>query len=309
VLVETPETVEIDEREQGPLRGTIGVRRSYEWPAAQPPVPERRAPEGTSEKAGGSSAASTYDVPIETTLELRAGEPFVRVRIWFDNPAEDQRVRVHLPLPRTADRTYAEGQYAVVERAPDAEGGYGEVPLPTYPASSFVAAGGLAVLLEHVTEYELLEGRELALTVLRSTGWISRNEHPYREEPAGPEIAIPAAQMRGAWTVSFALYPCAGDRPGPDVLEQAEHYRLPFLTLAGSGARGPLREREGPSVDGDGVVLAALRRRGASLEARVVNETPEPRRVLVAGIGLDLRPWEIRTLDLAYDTPASSADT
>ncbi len=88
----------------------------------------------------------------------------------------------------TRSHSYAEGQYAVVERGLVAEGGHGEMPLPTFPASSFVSAGGVALLLEHVSEYELLEGRELALTVLRSTGWISRNTNPYREEPAGPEL-------------------------------------------------------------------------------------------------------------------------
>jgi alpha-mannosidase len=209
---------------------------------------------------------------------------------------------VHLPLPRATDRSYAEGQYAVVERPPVAEGGHGEVPLPTYPAASFAAAGGLAVLLDHVSEYELLEGRELALTVLRSTGWISRNQHPYREDPAGPELEIPDAQMRGPWAFSFALYPYEGERPGPDVLEQAERYRLPFLAFAGAGERGAaLRQREGPAIGGEGVVLAALRRSGEKLEARIVNETDEPRSVLVASETIDLRPWEIRTLDVEQD--------
>ena len=120
------------------------------------------------------------------------------------------------------------------------------MPLPTFPASSFVSAGGVALLLEHVSEYELLEGRELALTVLRSTGWISRNTNPYREEPAGPELAIPAAQMRGRHSFSFAIYPHEGVQPGPDVLEQAERYRLPFLTAAGAGrARASSRKPRG----------------------------------------------------------------
>jgi alpha-mannosidase len=280
VLVSEPESVEVQTGETGPLRGTVSITRTYRWPP-------------------------DHLVPVRTDVELRAAEPFVRVRISFLNPAEDQRIRVHLPLPRTADRSYAEGQYAVVERPPVAEGGYGEVPLPTYPAGSFAAAGGLAVLLEHVSEYELLDGRELALTVLRSTGWISRNQHPYREDPAGPELAIPDAQLRGPWSFAFALYPYEGERPGPDVLEQAERYRLPFLTFAGAAESGALQEREGPALEGEGVVLAALRRRGEQLEARIVNETDEPRSALVAGEAHELRPWEIRTLALAREAAAA----
>jgi mannosylglycerate hydrolase len=272
-LVSEPETVDVQSGHRGPLRGRIAIMRTYSW--------------------------SGHVVPVETQLELRAGETFVRVRVSFDNAAEDHRVRVHLPLPRAADRSYAEGQYAVVERAPFAEGGYGEVPLPTYPASSFAAAGGLAVLLEHVSEYELLDDRELALTVLRSTGWISRNQHPYREDPAGPEIEIPDAQMRGPWAFSFALYPYEGERPGPDVLEQAERYRLPFLSFVGAGEGLQLEERAGPSIGGEGVVLTALRRRGDELEARIVNETDEKRSAVVGSATVELRPWEIRTLRLA----------
>lgn len=266
VLVDRPDSVRVEWLERGPVRASLVVRRTYTWPP-------------------------DHVVEVETHVELRAGEPFVRIRVAVDNPADDQRVRVHVPLPQHASHSYAEGQYAVVERGLVAEGGHGELPLPTFPASSFVSAGGVALLLEHVSEYELLEGRELALTVLRSTGWISRNTNPYREEPAGPELAIPDAQMRGRHSFSFAIYPHQGVQPGPDVLEQAERYRLPFLTAVGAGEPGELTQAEGLTLDGEGVVLTALRPN----EARVANETPEPRTVRLGGETLELRPWEIRT--------------
>jgi alpha-mannosidase len=273
VLVDRPDSVRVEWLESGPLRASVVVRRTYGWP------PDHVA-----------------DVAMH--VELRADEPFVRVRVTFDNPADDQRVRLHVPLRQQASHSYAEGQYAVVRRGLVAEGGHGEVPLPTFPASSFVSAGGVAVLLDHVSEYELLDGRELALTVLRSTGWISRNTNPYREEPAGPELAIPEAQLRGSRTFSFALYPHEGGRPGPDVLEQAERYRLPFLTVAGAGDPGELEQSEGIVLEGAGVVLTGLRRTGDVLEARVANETGELAAARLGEERLELRPWEIRTVPL-----------
>ena len=170
------------------------------------------------------------------------------------------------------------------------------MPLPTFPASSFVSAGGVALLLEHVSEYEVLEGRELALTILRSTGWISRNTNPHREEPAGPELPIPDAQMRGRHSFSFAIYPHGGVRPGPDVLEQAERYRLPFLTAEGAGDTVELAEAEGIVLEGAGIVLTALRHTGDGLEARVANETAEPAAAQLGEEQFELRPWEIRTV-------------
>jgi alpha-mannosidase len=228
-------------------------------------------------------------VETQTRFEQRADEPFVRVRIEFDNPCDDQRVRVHVPLREPADRSYAEGQFGIVERGLEPEGGYGEVAIPTYPASAFVAAGGIALLLDHVTEYEVV-GNELALTVLRSTGLISRIHHPWREDPAGPALPIPAAQMRGAQSFAFAYLPS-----DEALLEQAERYRHPFMTAHGTAEDGDLRSRTGPVLEsGPNVVLTAYQ----PGRARIVNEGPDPQAVCFAGQQLELRPWEIRTISL-----------
>ena len=271
-LVDTPDEVRIEQVAAGPVRGDLRIIRSYRW----------------------------QDVPLEvaTAVELRAGEPFSRIRVSFDNPCDDHRLRFHVPLPERAATSAAEGQFAVVERGLEAEGGYGEVPLPTFPAYGFVDAGGIAVLLDHVMEYELVDGgRELALTLLRSIGLISRSTHPYRDDPAGPEVAIPAAQCRGPWSVGFALFPHAGAWHEADVLAQLERYRHPFLTVRGTG-EGDLREESGPELRGAGVVLSSLRRRSGGLEARLACEHVAPVNGAFGEKPLDLRPWEIRTIDL-----------
>jgi alpha-mannosidase len=148
------------------------------------------------------------------------------------------------------------------------------------------------VLLDHVVEYELVdEGRELALTLLRSVGLISRNVHPYRENPAGPELPVPNAQLHGPWSVGFAVYPSLDDP-----LAAMEHYQHDFLIAGGRNDRDSrLREQAGLELAGHGVLLSALRRRGPGLEARIVNESPRPRTATLAGQALELRPWEIRS--------------
>ena len=269
-VVETPERTGVECTAGGPLRGELAIVRQYDW---------------------------GLPVEVKTLVELRAGEPFCRVRLSFDNPNGDHRLRFHIPLAGTVDSSAAEGQFAVVERGLEAEGGFGEYPLPTFPAYGFVAAGGLAVLLDHVMEYEVVDGRELALTLLRSIGVISKSAHAYRESPAGPELEIPDAQCRGAWSIGFALFPHEGEWHEANVLAQLERYRHPFLTAGATGTEDP-REHAGPELRGPGVVLSSLRRRNDALEARVACEHPEPVRATFGEAELSLRAWEVRSVEV-----------
>jgi mannosylglycerate hydrolase len=265
LVVDEPLEERFETVAKGPLRAVAVLHRTYEWDGRR--------------------------VETQTRFEQRAGEPFVRIRIDFDNPSDDQRVRVHVPLREPADCSHAEGQFAVVERHLQPEGGYGEVPLPTYPAHGFVTAGGVALLLDHASEYEVVDGRELALTVLRSTGLISRSDNPYREDPAGPELPIPAAQLRGPRSFSFAYY--GGATEAGVLLDQ---YRIPFITASGTGSVGALRAEGGPQLEG--AALSSLRRRDGRIEARVVNTSSAPRTFSFGSASGELRSWEIRALTL-----------
>jgi mannosylglycerate hydrolase len=265
VLTDEPIEQRLEPLEHGPIRRVDVLHRTYVWDERQ--------------------------VETRTRFEQRADESFIRITIAFDNQCDDQRVRAHVPLSEPADRSYAEGQFGIVERSLEPEGGYGEVAIPTYPASGFVAAGGIALLLDHVTEYEVA-GDELALTILRSTGLISRADNPWREDPAGPSVPIPAAQLHGAQSFSFAYCPAADD-----AVELAELYRHPFLTARGTASPegAELSTRGGPLLEGNAsVVLTAL----LPDRARIVNQSPEPQTVRFAGTALDLRPWEIGTVTL-----------
>jgi mannosylglycerate hydrolase len=276
VLVNEPDAVRCDPVLQGPVVGRLAIERAYRWQG--------------------------HPVDVVTSVELRAGEPFCRIEASFVNAVCDHRLRFHVPLAEPADASAAEGQFAVVERGLEAEGGHGEVPLATFPARGFVDAGGVAVLLQHVTEYELLEGRELALTLLRSIGVISRHDNPYRQVNAGPQVPLAAGQCRGPWCIGFALYPHVGSWDEAGVLEQMEAYQHPFVTALGTGELAAAPEGSGLEVRGDGVVLSSLRRRGESLEARLVCERPQPSTAVLRRAGdellVDLRPWEIRTVPL-----------
>ena len=275
-LVDAPTSVSVSNDLAGPVRGRVTVAREYGWPAGI-----------TSD--GASHGEEMVPTSVAMAVELRAAEPFVRIGLSFLNGSDDHRVRFHAPLPRPAAASHAEGQFAVVERGLIGEGGYREEPIPTFPAHGWVDAGGLAILLEHIGEYELTDGgREVALTVLRSTGLISRNANPYRLDPAGPEMAIPDAQMRGPWQMRFALFPHGGGWTDGGVARAAETYRHGLTWAHGTApadAWPPAGAGDvGLALSGDQVELTSLRRRpGGWLEARIVNLAPEARRAVLSG--------------------------
>ena len=136
-------------------------------------------------------------------MELRADDGVVRVTTTFVNPSGDHRLRVHLPLPEPARHSRAESAFTVVTRGLTAEGRADEFGLPTAPSQRFVTAGRLTAAHEGVCEYELVDiddegARTLALTVLRSTGMLSRLGMAYRPFPAGPLTPVEGLQMRGS---------------------------------------------------------------------------------------------------------------
>ena len=101
-LVGSPTACRVSTLEHGPLRGTVLVERRFDWPV------------GLAEDGGRSDG--TVSTAVITTVELRAGEAFVRLRVEFDNQSRDHRVRFHVPLPGPVGRSFAEGQFAIVER-------------------------------------------------------------------------------------------------------------------------------------------------------------------------------------------------
>jgi alpha-mannosidase len=305
VLLDAAREVQVRLLLAGPLRSAIEVSRTYDWPIGLD---------------GDGRSAQAVPTEVVTRVELRSGEPFARLEVRFENRSDDHRVRFAIPLARPADRSFAEGQLAVVERpAASVEAGHGEVPLPTHPARSFVDAGGAAVLAQHIVEYELgagAGGDELRITLLRATGLISRNDNPYREDPAGPQIEIPDAQMRGRWAIAFAVMPHGGGWHAGAVTEAAEAYRHDLLVAPGSAAADLLLPTGAAGIEIVGGAMSALLRVGDELELRVLRQAPDDGEVIVRGPfasarevdllgrdrgGLDTRPGELRLAMCAWE--------
>jgi hypothetical protein len=288
-LVDAPweVTVRIDER--GPVRARARITARYAWPDHV--------------EAHSQARVGEHLVDVETEVELRADEPTVRVSTTFVNPSGDHRVRVHHPLLEPAAESHAESAFTVVTRGLTAEGRADEYGLPTAPANRFVTAGRLTVVHEGVCEYELIDiedgaAHTVALTILRSTGMLSRLGMAYRPFPAGPMTPVEGLQMRGKRiTLRYALaLDCA------DPYRFADDVLLPLEVAAslGGGARPPT----GTELSIEGAEVSALHRVGGVLEARVYNSRSEPTVVSFPGRSgwlVDLRGYPRRRFEGSFE--------
>jgi alpha-mannosidase/mannosylglycerate hydrolase len=178
--------------------------------------------------------------------------------------------------------------FEVVERPLLSEGGT-ETPSPTWPARGAVLAGDVAVCMEGVFEYEVLaEPPEVAVTLLRCVGTISRPQLATRAWAAGPDIPTPEAQMIGEHRVTLTLH--RGLRPDelPAAWERG-HLAMPAVQAPGGGdlpQRGSLLEVEDAE-------LSAVRKVDGRTQVRIWNPSGERRPARVAGREVDLGPAQI----------------
>ncbi len=114
-----PTRVDVTSLETGPVRARLELKRRF--------------------RVAGREGSEEAD--FTTVLELRAGEPMVRVTTSFTNTWTDHRLRAWFPLPQAADHTVAECAFGLTSRRSTAEGGPHEWAVPAYPSRRFVQAG------------------------------------------------------------------------------------------------------------------------------------------------------------------------
>ena len=288
-VVDRPESVQIDVLERGPVRARLRITAAYTWPAHAI----------GDERSCSQRSDTTVTTEVRTTLELRTGETFLRVRVELDNQARDHRLRAHFPLPAPVDGSSAECAFAVVQRGLTAEGGPHEFGLPTFVSRRFVDASasgeedlgtGLALVHDGLLEYEVVnDGRELALTLLRATGYLSRSEIALRPNPAGPLDPLHGPQLQGPLAVEYAVVLHRGDWRAAALYDIADEVLVPLDRVRGGGWDGASRPPTGTRLTVDGARVSAVTRAaaGAPLTVRVFNASSEPS---VARVAVDGEP-------------------
>jgi alpha-mannosidase len=185
------------------------------------------------------------DLPITTRVSLSPGVRRVDVQTTVDNSAADHRLRVLFPVPVAVDTFDVEGHFDVVTRPLDLPADtedWVEQPAATHPQCGWARVSdgtvGLMIANRGLPEIEAVRterGTKLALTLLRSVGWLSRADLSVRRGHAGPGLPTPEAQCIGEHTFEYALIPLGGAWTG--AADQAQAFGAPLRAVP-TGAHG-----------------------------------------------------------------------
>jgi len=195
--------------EQGSVQQTMTLELELNTPAMLAP-------------AGKSRSKKQVRIPIVTTITLANAIPRLDIRTTLDNNARDHRLRVHFPAPFTTSTSIHDGHFEVVERKiglPAYDDTWVEKPRAEVPQRAFTdvsdGSSGLMVAVRGLPEVEVLQNpqgnAEIALTLLRCVGWLSRDDFSARQGHAGPFMETPGAQMPGKWTFDYSIIPHTGN--------------------------------------------------------------------------------------------------
>ncbi|NFI56686.1 alpha-mannosidase [Clostridium botulinum] len=128
---------------------------------------------------------------IETVIELRFGEEFIRVNHKINNTIENHRVRVVLNTGINSKSSLSDEGYSLIERNNEnkyintwREEGFAEAPVPVYALENIVSLKEedklYTVMAKGIKEYEVLEDSKIALTLFRSVGLLGKDNLLWR---------------------------------------------------------------------------------------------------------------------------------
>ena len=247
----------------------------------------------------------TVDCRIRTVIALDASACRVDVTTTIVNAARDHRLKVvHETGVRSVTHT-AGAAFAWLERANPVPRKRGWVEPPTAERCfhELVAVsggtGGLAVGADGLREYSVpADGGAIALTLLRSVGWLSREDLTERRVAAGPQVETPSAQCLGEHVFRYCLIPLGADVGIPRAARLVREFLSPPWLASGIPTGRTYLRLEGDEA----VALSALR--GRSAERLVVRLSNPGRPVARALLRFDraivsARPIDLREGDLA----------
>lgn len=197
-----------------------------------------------------SRSKDTIEIPITSTVTLFQSTPRIDIHTEIENHAHDHRLRVHFPTTLNTDHAHHDGHFEIVRRSigiPAYDSSWEEPPRPEVPQRQFTAISderySLTIANRGLPEVEVLKNEhgntEIAVTLLRCVGWLSRDDLTTRKGHAGPmDIATPGAQLDGRFAFDYSIIP--GDGHWSSSIHQATQFNTPLKAVTTSMHSGTL---------------------------------------------------------------------
>ncbi|MHA1503400.1 MAG: glycoside hydrolase family 38 C-terminal domain-containing protein, partial [Candidatus Heimdallarchaeota archaeon] len=142
------------------------------------------------------------EMPVKTVFRFYRDSPRIDIQTELTNKSKDHRLRICFIMPFSTENTYTSTHFGVIKRQGDPIelDEYLEMPSGIQAQKRFIRVdddeNDVAFTLTNkgLPEVELVNGSRLALTLIRSTGYLSRSDYPERPIHAGPFLETPGAQ-------------------------------------------------------------------------------------------------------------------
>ncbi len=141
-------------------------------------------------------------LPVTTYFTFHKNSPKIEFRTILTNYAKDHRLRICFETPYYNLHSLTATHFGVIERKtePIGDESYVEAASGIQAQKRFIRLedskgnSSLTLINKGLPEIEVVKGKRLALTLLRSVGYLSRSDFPERPIHAGPFLETPGAQ-------------------------------------------------------------------------------------------------------------------
>lgn len=164
---------------------------------------------------------STKKLEIDTTIELRQGENFIRINHSINNEAKDHRVRVVFNTSVNSKISSSDQGFSMIKRNnfnPYIENwkekNFVEAPVSIFALENIAllkdSKNIFGVVTKGIKEYEIIKYSKLSLTLFRSVGLLGKDNLPWRPGRASginnKVVYTKDAQMLQNMEFEYALY-------------------------------------------------------------------------------------------------------
>ncbi|MFP4497338.1 MAG: glycoside hydrolase family 38 C-terminal domain-containing protein [Vulcanimicrobiota bacterium] len=181
--------------------------------------------------------------PFTLDITLYAGTPYLDCMLEVDNKAQDHRLSMVFPTESESNHIWVGQPFDLTRRSivPPSGEGWIEVPPTFQPFNGILDIhsdkGSLAILSPGIYEYEVIptpSGNGLRITLVRSVGWLSREDCLTRKVLAAPKVSTPAAQCIEKLNFNYALVPHKGAEDIKEVLKLYQVFKSPLRCISTS---------------------------------------------------------------------------